>query len=86
MGSWPRRLIAVLLSDRDIRAAIASEGPDALSIEPYDAEMVQPSSIDVRLDNRSPPQLSNCIFGATVKELGAKTIQSSTSCSVDSNK
>ena len=50
MGSWPRRLIAVLLSDRDIRAAIASEGPDALSIEPYDAEMVQPSSIDVRLD------------------------------------
>lgn len=50
MGLWPRRLIAVLLSDRDIRAAIASEGPGALSIEPYDAEMVQPSSIDVRLD------------------------------------
>ncbi|AMO92004.1 dCTP deaminase [Corynebacterium simulans] len=37
----------MLLSDRDIRAAIDSEN---LAIEPYDAEMVQPSSIDVRLD------------------------------------
>nr|WP_256485747.1 dCTP deaminase [Corynebacterium intestinale] len=43
-------MCAVLLSDRDIRAAIDSEGPDALGIEPYDAAMVQPSSIDVRLD------------------------------------
>ena len=40
----------MLLSDRDIRAAIATEGPEALGIEPYDAEMVQPSSVDVRLD------------------------------------
>ena len=44
------RIGAVLLSDRDIRAAIATEGPEALGIEPYDAEMVQPSSVDVRLD------------------------------------
>ena len=40
----------MLLSDRDIRAAIAADGPERLSIEPYDAEMIQPSSIDVRLD------------------------------------
>lgn len=50
MAQWGGRLCAVLLSDRDIRAAIDSEGSDALGIEPYDAEMVQPSSIDVRLD------------------------------------
>jgi deoxycytidine triphosphate deaminase len=37
----------MLLSDRDITAAI-SEG--RLGIEPYDKELVQPSSIDVRLD------------------------------------
>ena len=37
----------MLLSDRDIKAAIA-EG--RLGIEPYDAGLVQPSSIDVRLD------------------------------------
>jgi deoxycytidine triphosphate deaminase len=37
----------MLLSDRDITAAIA-EG--RLGIEPYDAGLVQPSSIDVRLD------------------------------------
>jgi deoxycytidine triphosphate deaminase len=37
----------MLLSDRDITAAIA-EG--RLGIEPYDAALVQPSSIDVRLD------------------------------------
>ncbi|MBM7806272.1 deoxycytidine triphosphate deaminase [Geodermatophilus bullaregiensis] len=37
----------MLLSDRDIRAAIA-EG--RLGIEPHDAGLVQPSSIDVRLD------------------------------------
>ena len=44
------RIGAVLLSDRDIRAAIAADAPERLSIEPFDAEMVQPSSIDVRLD------------------------------------
>jgi dCTP deaminase len=37
----------VLLSDRDIRAQIAD---GRLAIEPYDPELVQPSSIDVRLD------------------------------------
>ena len=37
----------MLLSDRDIRAAQDSE---SLVIEPYDPEMVQPSSVDVRLD------------------------------------
>ena len=40
----------MLLSDRDIRAAISADAPERLSIEPFDAEMVQPSSIDVRLD------------------------------------
>ena len=37
----------MLLSDRDIRAAI-DQG--RISLEPYDAEMVQPSSVDVRID------------------------------------
>ncbi|WP_047241539.1 dCTP deaminase [Corynebacterium epidermidicanis] len=37
----------MLLSDRDIRAAI-DEGH--LGIEPFDPEMIQPSSIDVRMD------------------------------------
>ena len=37
----------VLLSDRDIRAAIDS---GSLGIEPYAPENVQPSSVDVRLD------------------------------------
>ena len=37
----------MLLSDRDIKAAI-TEG--RLGLEPYDAGLVQPSSIDVRLD------------------------------------
>ncbi|GGM75277.1 dCTP deaminase [Thermopolyspora flexuosa] len=37
----------MLLSDRDIRAEIAS---GRVKLDPYDEEMVQPSSIDVRLD------------------------------------
>jgi deoxycytidine triphosphate deaminase len=37
----------VLLSDRDIRAAIES---GRIALEPYDAAMVQPSSVDVRID------------------------------------
>src|SRR3954453_17993498 len=41
------RLRAMLLSDRDITAAIA-EG--RLGIDPYDKGLVQPSSNDVRLD------------------------------------
>ena len=39
--------MAVLLSDRDIRAEIDS---GRVVLEPYEPEMVQPSSIDVRLD------------------------------------
>jgi dCTP deaminase len=37
----------VLLSDRDIRAEIADK---RVVLEPYDEEMIQPSSVDVRLD------------------------------------
>jgi len=37
----------VLLSDRDLRAEIAS---GRVRLEPYDEAMVQPSSVDVRLD------------------------------------
>jgi dCTP deaminase len=37
----------VLLSDRDIRAELAS---GRLGLEPFDEKLVQPSSIDVRLD------------------------------------
>ncbi len=37
----------MLLSDRDIRAAL---GTGRMALEPYDPAMVQPSSVDVRLD------------------------------------
>ncbi len=37
----------MLLSDRDIRAEIAY---GRVALEPYDEEMIQPSSVDVRLD------------------------------------
>jgi len=37
----------MLLSDRDIRAAIDA---GAVTLDPYEPEMIQPSSIDVRLD------------------------------------
>ena len=37
----------MLLSDRDIRAEIDS---GRVALEPYDPEMVQPSSVDVRID------------------------------------
>ena len=40
---------AVILSDRSIRAEIAA---GRIEIEPFDPAMVQPSSIDVRLDAR----------------------------------
>ena len=40
---------AVILSDRSIRAEIAA---GRIEIEPFDPAMVQPSSIDVRLDSR----------------------------------
>ncbi|MEE2033470.1 dCTP deaminase [Rhodococcus chondri] len=38
----------MLLSDRDIRAQIAS---GHLGIDPFDPDLVQPSSVDVRLDS-----------------------------------
>jgi dCTP deaminase len=38
----------VLLSDRDIRAELSA---GRLELDPFDATMVQPSSIDVRLDS-----------------------------------
>lgn len=40
-------MTVVLLSDRDIRAEIES---GRVVLDPYDAAMVQPSSVDVRLD------------------------------------
>jgi dCTP deaminase len=44
----PRTSVAaVLLSDRDLKAALAD---GRLGLTPYDEAMVQPSSIDVRLD------------------------------------
>jgi dCTP deaminase len=39
--------VGVLLSDRDIRAEIDG---GRVVLEPYDKEMVQPSSVDVRID------------------------------------
>lgn len=42
--AYPR---GVLLSDKDIRAEIDA---GRVRIDPYDESMVQPSSIDVRLD------------------------------------
>jgi dCTP deaminase len=39
----------VILSDRSIREAIAS---GRLGIDPFDPKLVQPSSVDVRLDNK----------------------------------
>ncbi len=40
-------LVDVLLSDRDIRKSIDAGD---LGIEPFDAELIQPSSVDVRMD------------------------------------
>src|ERR1700709_1838618 len=37
----------MLLSDRDIRAEVAAE---RLMLDPWDQDLIQPSSIDVRLD------------------------------------
>jgi len=39
--------LTVLLSDRDIKAEL---GAGRIALEPYQPEMIQPSSIDVRLD------------------------------------
>ena len=43
----PWQPAAVLLSDADLRAAVAA---GRLGVEPFDPALVQPSSIDVRLD------------------------------------
>ena len=40
-------LCAMLLSDRDIRAEVEA---GRLAVEPWDPDLVQPSSVDVRLD------------------------------------
>ncbi len=47
LGNGPGNLAAMLLSDRDIRSEVKA---DRLKLEPWDPELVQPSSIDVRLD------------------------------------
>jgi dCTP deaminase len=39
--------VGVLLSDRDIRTELDAK---RLGLEPFDPAMVQPSSVDVRLD------------------------------------
>ncbi len=46
--SGSRYAPVVLLSDRDIRAELTS---GRLSIDPFDDSLLQPSSVDVRLDN-----------------------------------
>lgn len=43
----PRYPVPVLLSDQDLRKEVES---GRLHLDPFDVEMVQPSSIDVRLD------------------------------------
>ena len=53
-AGWPARSAypqGVLLSDKDIRAEIDA---GRVRIDPYDESMVQPSSIDVRLDRYLP--------------------------------
>jgi len=48
VGWWgPVTLSTVLLSDRELRKEVES---GRLLLDPFDGEMVQPSSIDVRLD------------------------------------
>ena len=46
-GPGTSSLNGVLLSDRDIRAQVDA---GRVSLDPFDAGMIQPSSIDVRLD------------------------------------
>ena len=43
----PDSVSAMLLSDRDLRAEIES---GALGLDPFDPTLIQPASIDVRLD------------------------------------
>lgn len=46
-GRATRYGVAMLLSDRDIRAELDS---GRVALDPYEPDMIQPSSIDVRLD------------------------------------
>ncbi len=48
----------MLLSDRDIKAEIES---GRVKLDPHDPELIQPSSIDVRLD-RGPGYVNVCRF------------------------
>jgi dCTP deaminase len=43
----PTRLLSVLLSDRDIKAELEA---GRIGLTPWDPEMLQPSSVDIRLD------------------------------------
>ncbi len=47
LSPLPHYTDCVLLSDRDIRTQIRE---NRVSLEPYEPAMLQPSSIDVRLD------------------------------------
>src|SRR4029077_11672232 len=49
-GCYPqkRRIAAVVLSDATIARCLAE---DRIEIDPYDASLLQPSSVDVRVDN-----------------------------------
>lgn len=49
MRRSPAYSVAVVLSDRDIRAAIDS---GRIGIDPFDPKCVQPASVDIRLDHR----------------------------------
>src|SRR5699024_3877124 len=46
-GGRPDRLGAGMRSDRDIRAQVDA---GRVGLEPFDAQMIQPASVDVRLD------------------------------------
>src|SRR5438552_4172870 len=48
-SSAPHTRTPVVLSDRDIRAAIAA---GRIGIDPFDPKCVQPASVDIRLDHR----------------------------------
>jgi dCTP deaminase len=55
----------VILSDRSLREAIAA---GRLVIDPLDDDAIQPSSIDVRLDNRFP----GLLHGAAIPYIDVK--------------
>ena len=49
VGPSPAYSVGVVLSDRDIRAAIDA---GRIGIDPFDPKCVQPASVDIRLDHR----------------------------------